>query len=175
MILPHIEDGSSSGRNMLVKIIEWIIYIINREINLFVIYIFWSTKSILCRSQWPRRLRRWSAAVFLPGLRVRIPPKAWMAVCCECCVLLGRGLCDRLITRPEESYWVWRVVVCDRESSIMGRPLPTGGLLRHGGGERVYFEQTLLTLRRLSYIYIYIYGAPILDVSRSHTTTQHSR
>ena len=25
------------------------------------------------------------------------------------------------------------------------------------------------------YIYIYIYGAPILDVSRSHTTTQHIR
>ena len=25
------------------------------------------------------------------------------------------------------------------------------------------------------YIYIYIYVAPILDVSRSHTTTQHSR
>ena len=35
---------------------------------------------------------------------------------------------------------------------------------------------TELTLRLLmSYIYIYIYGAPILDVSRSHTTTQHSR
>ena len=36
----------------------------------------------------------------------------------------------------------------------------------------------LLTLRPLMsyiYIYIYIYGAPILDVSRSHTTTQHSR
>ena len=35
-----------------------------------------------------------------------------------------------------------------------------------------------LTLRLLLsyiYIYIYIYGAPILDVSRSHTTTQHSR
>jgi len=30
----------------------------------------------------------------------------------------------------------------------------------------------LLTLRRLM---PYIYGAPILDVSRSHTTTQHSR
>ena len=25
------------------------------------------------------------------------------------------------------------------------------------------------------YIYIYIYGAPILDVSRLHTTTHHSR
>jgi len=34
----------------------------------------------------------------------------------------------------------------------------------------------LLTFRRLmSYIYIYIYGAPIFDVSRSHTMTQHSR
>ena len=33
-----------------------------------------------------------------------------------------------------------------------------------------------LTIRLLmSYIYIYIYGAPILDVSRSHTTAQHSR
>ena len=31
-----------------------------------------------------------------------------------------------------------------------------------------------LTLRRLM-SYIYIYGAPILDVCRSHTTTQHSR
>jgi len=29
-----------------------------------------------------------------------------------------------------------------------------------------------LTLRSLT---LYIYGAPILDVSRSHTTTQHSR
>jgi len=32
--------------------------------------------------------------------------------------------------------------------------------------------QNLLTLRRLM---SYIYGASILDVSRSHTTTQHSR
>jgi len=34
------------------------------------------------------------------------------------------------------------------------------------------FNQRSLTLRRLT---SYIYGAPILDVSRSHTTTQHSR
>jgi hypothetical protein len=40
-----------------------------------------------------------------------------MDVCCECCVLSGRGLCDGLITRPEESYRLWRVVVCDRETS----------------------------------------------------------
>jgi hypothetical protein len=28
-------------------------------------------------------------------------------------VLSGRGICDELITRPEESYRLWRVVVCD--------------------------------------------------------------
>jgi hypothetical protein len=40
-----------------------------------------------------------------------------MSVCCECCVLSGRGLCDGLITRPEESYRLWRVIVCDQETS----------------------------------------------------------
>ena len=35
----------------------------------------------------------------------------------ECCVLSGRGLCDELITRPEESYRLWRVAVCDLETS----------------------------------------------------------
>ena len=40
-----------------------------------------------------------------------------MSVFCECCVLSGRGLCDELITRPEESYRLWRVVVCDQETS----------------------------------------------------------
>jgi len=38
-----------------------------------------------------------------------------MSVCCECCVLSGRGLCGELITRPEESYRLWCVVVCDLE------------------------------------------------------------
>jgi hypothetical protein len=32
------------------------------------------------------------------------PTGAWMSLCDECCVLSGRGLCDELITRPEESY-----------------------------------------------------------------------
>jgi len=32
-------------------------------------------------------------------------------------VLSGRGLCDGLIARPEESYRLWRVVVCDQETS----------------------------------------------------------
>ena len=45
-----------------------------------------------------------------------------MFVCCECCVLSGRGLCDELITCPEESYLLWCVVVCDLETSRMGAP-----------------------------------------------------
>jgi hypothetical protein len=40
-----------------------------------------------------------------------------MFVRCECCVLLGRGLCDELITRPEESYRLGCVVVCDLETT----------------------------------------------------------
>ena len=31
-------------------------------------------------------------------------PAEGMYACRECCVLSGRGLCDELITRPEESY-----------------------------------------------------------------------
>ena len=52
---------------------------------------------------------------------VRIPPGAWIFICCECCVLSGRGLCDGLIIRPEESYRLWRVVVCDQETSYARR------------------------------------------------------
>ena len=50
-----------------------------------------------------------------------------MFVCCECCVLSGRGLCDALITRPEESCRLWCVVVCDQETSGMNRPWPALG------------------------------------------------
>jgi len=53
-----------------------------------------------------------------------------MDVCRECCVLSGRGLCNELITRSEESYRAWCVVVCDLETSSMRGPWPPGGLLR---------------------------------------------
>ena len=53
---------------------------------------------------------------------VRIPPGAWIFVCCECRVLSGRGLCDEPVTRPEESYRLCCVVVCDLETSRIGAP-----------------------------------------------------
>jgi len=77
-----------------------------------------------CRSQWPRGLRRRSAAAHLLRSWVPIPPGAWMFVCCECCVLSGRGLYDELITCPEEFYRLWCVVACDLETSRMRRPWP---------------------------------------------------
>jgi hypothetical protein len=53
-----------------------------------------------------------------------------MFVCCECCVLSGRGLCDGLIFRQEESYQMWRVVVCDQETSKTRKLNPATGLWR---------------------------------------------
>ena len=71
--------------------------------------------------------RHRSTAGRLLRLWVRIPTGAWMSVCCECCVLSGRGVCDALITRPEESYRLWCVVACDLETSRMRRPWVTLG------------------------------------------------
>ena len=165
---------------------------------------------------------------------VRIPPGHGCLSVMIFCVLSGRGLCDGLIARPEESYRLWCVVVCDLETSRMRRPWPALGRSAtkknthfvvskqsHWGTfghfttsvnlftniiiskfncckfvinplkpelNPICYLQALLgahhfphvsrirvkslTFRRLM---SYIYGAPILDVSRSHTTTQHSR
>jgi hypothetical protein len=51
-----------------------------------------------------------------------------MFVCCVCCVLSGRGLCDEFITRSEESYRLWRVVVCDQETSCDEEAIARAGL-----------------------------------------------
>ena len=77
---------------------------------------------VMRRSKWPRGLRRRSTAARLLRMWARIPPGAWIFVCCECRVLSGTGLCDELITRPEESYRLWCVVVCDLETSRIGAP-----------------------------------------------------
>ena len=59
-------------------------------------------------------------------------------------MLSGRGLCDELITRPEESYRLW-CIVCDLKTSRIGAPY-------------IYI-----------YIYIYIYDISNLRVNmRAH-------
>ena len=103
--------------------------------------------------------------------------------------MLGRSLVQR---SPTEC----GVSECDREAPIMKRPWLAGAVVSLGGGLLNPLKPELnpicyllallahhflhvsrikvksLTFRRLM---SYIYGAPILDVSRSHTTTQHSR
>ena len=59
-----------------------------------------------------------------------------------CFVLSGRGLCDGLITRPEESYRLW-CVVCDLETSWMRRTWPSFGPQRH---EYIYIYLLFLLL-----------------------------
>ena len=54
-----------------------------------------------------------------------------MFACCECFVLSGRGLCDELITRPEESYRLWCVVVCDLENLKNEEAMTRVGSRRH--------------------------------------------
>ena len=53
------------------------------------------------------------------------PTGGMMSVSYECCMLSGRGLCDGPITRPGESYRVWRV---------WGSPGPVGVVAPLGGG-----------------------------------------
>ena len=53
-------------------------------------------------------------------------PAGGMDVCCVC--LSGRSLCDWLITRPEESYRLCCVIVCDFEALRMRKLKPASGL-----------------------------------------------
>ena len=110
------------------------------------------------RSQWPRVLRRRSTAARQLRLWVRIPPGTWMFVCCECCVLSGRGLCDELITRPEESYRLWCVVVCDLETSWMRRSWPTEGCRSKTKLCKCYSKMLRMKYKYISYVYMYIYS-----------------
>jgi hypothetical protein len=76
---------------------------------------------LISRSRWPRGLRRRSAAAWLLRAQVRIPLRAWMfCLLCLYVVLscVSRGLCNGLITRPEESY---RVSNCVRLRNLKKR------------------------------------------------------
>ena len=72
------------------------------------------------------RSKAWVYGRSLAGI-VGSNPTDDMVVCVECYVLSARGLCDGLITLTEESYRPWSVVVCDLETSRMGRPWPALG------------------------------------------------
>jgi len=86
--------------------------------------------SLFCRNRILAGQFRWPA-VRLLVLRVQIPPGEWASVCCECCVLSGKGHCVGLITRPEVAYPVWCVWVWLWSLEVPG---PVGALAPWGGG-----------------------------------------
>jgi hypothetical protein len=79
------------------------------------------------RFQWPRGVRSRSAATRLLRLWVRIPTESWMSVVRVVCCQSDRGLSEGLINPAVWSYRLWRVVVCDLETTWMRRSWPTGG------------------------------------------------
>ena len=56
------------------------------------------------------RSKAWVCDHSPAGIAGSIPAGGHGCLSVECCVLLGRGLCDGLITRPEESYGCLSVV-----------------------------------------------------------------
>ena len=107
-----------------------------------------ATNSCISRSQRSRGLRRGSAAARLLRLWVRIPPGTCISVSRECCVLSGRGLCDELITRPEESYRLWCVVVCDLQTSCIKLSQLAFGSQRQKKKKSCIVNQSPLSLNR---------------------------
>jgi hypothetical protein len=60
-----------------------------------------------------------------------------------CLLRVVRGLCDELITCPEESYRPWRVVVCDQETSKNEEAIAHAGLQSHKKINSIKFTQTV--------------------------------
>jgi len=60
-------------------------------------------------------------------------------------VLSGRGLCDELIIRPEKSYRLWCVVVCDIEN------LKNEEAMTHVGSQRTVKKISFPSIRPTTY------------------------
>jgi hypothetical protein len=116
----------SSG--MLRCVHMWIV--MDRSIG----WSFWVCIYKSCRSQWPRLLRPLACwdCVFESHRRHGYLSVV-SVVCCQ--------VCDELITRPQESYRLWCVVVCDLEPPWMRSPWPTVGC---GARRRIYTNLNLL-------------------------------
>ena len=69
---------------VVMKIFKNLIILLVPFLKMIGVLYFWSVNGgDYCQSQWPRGLRRRSAAARLLKLWVRISRGAWMFVCCE--------------------------------------------------------------------------------------------
>jgi hypothetical protein len=84
------------------------------------------------RSQWPRSLSRRATAARLL--------KSWVRMFVACVVLSGRGHCDELITRPEDS------TDCGASLCVIKKPRGRGG----------HSPRWATPEKIINYIYIYV-------------------
>jgi hypothetical protein len=86
--------------------------------------------------------RRMSAVARLLRQWVRILPGSLRFVVSEFSELSVVSLCDELITRPEEFYGIWFVVVCDLETPSMKMSWPAmGRSTTNKSVEQAHFNQ----------------------------------
>jgi hypothetical protein len=78
-----------------------------------------------------------------------------MFVCCEWCVLSGRGLFDELITRPEESYRLWCVVVRDLDNLKNEDAMTRVGSQRHSKQTKsvIWWKKILKCVKNFCYFW----------------------
>ena len=100
---------------------------VDRSIMYLSVSVFTKSKAINMPFPVAARSKAWVCRRSLARIVGSNPTEGRMFVCCKCCVLSGRSLCDGLITRPEESYRLWCVVVCVVATPLMRRPWPTLG------------------------------------------------
>jgi len=60
-----------------------------------------------------------------------------------CGVLSGRGLCDEVVIRPEESYQLW-CIVCDLENPKKEEAMTRAGSQCHGKKKYIYIYHICL-------------------------------
>jgi len=116
---------------------------------------------IICKlnpmATWPKA---WVYSCLLAGI-VGSNLAGGMDVCpCQCCFLLGRGVCIRLITHSEESYRVWNVQCVWPWSTISGGHDPESGQSPIGKKYFYLYQWNILSLWCwTTYIYIYVMQA----------------
>ena len=65
-------------------------------------------------------------------------------------MLSGRGLCDELITHPEESYRLWCAVVCDLET-VSEEAFAHSGVLKNASYKKGYKQRCLAVNNEMQY------------------------
>ena len=111
------KEGGGRGREITIAKRNFCLTYI--YIYLFCVKIYIATQSFRL-SRWPSGLKRGSAAARLPELRVRIPLGAWISLLC-CRLGVSASGWSPVQSSPIDC----GVSECDREASIMRRPLNT--------------------------------------------------